>query len=114
MLSHRLAVASDLVTADLVEATEFPHLANKYQVRGVRRTVINETIRVEGAVPEAALMSELMAALVARVHQSEGRVHPVGPVTIAAAVDWFGSHAFRLIVPEEAHLHSVAVLQRQE
>ena len=62
ILAHKLAMASDLVTADMVEATEFPHLANKYHVQGVPRTVINETIHVEGAVPEAALMSELMTA----------------------------------------------------
>jgi glutaredoxin-like protein len=63
VLAHKLAMASDLVTADMVEATEFPHLANKYQVQGVPRTVINETIHVEGAVPEAALVSQLMSAL---------------------------------------------------
>ncbi len=63
VLAHKLAMASDLVTADMVEATEFPHLANKYRVHGVPRTIINETIHVEGAVPEAALISELMTAL---------------------------------------------------
>jgi glutaredoxin-like protein len=62
ILAHKLAMASDLVTADMVEATEFPHLANKYQVQGVPRTVINETTHIEGAVPEAALMSRLMTA----------------------------------------------------
>jgi len=54
---------SEWVTADMVEATEFPHLANKYDVYGVPRTVINETIHVEGAVPEAMLVNELMKAL---------------------------------------------------
>jgi len=63
ILAHRLALASPLVTADMVEATEFPHLANKYHVHGVPRTVVNETIHVEGAVPEAALIAEVMANL---------------------------------------------------
>jgi predicted DsbA family dithiol-disulfide isomerase len=63
VLAHKLAMASDLVTADMVEATEFPHLAVKYQVQGVPRTVINETIHIEGAVPEKALVSRLMAGL---------------------------------------------------
>ena len=63
VLAHKLAMASELVTADMVEATEFPHLANKYHVHGVPRTVVNETIHIEGAVPEAALMSEIMANL---------------------------------------------------
>ncbi len=63
MLAHQIAIESELVRADMVEVTEFPHLANKYQVFGVPRTVINETIHVEGAVPEAMLMAELMKVL---------------------------------------------------
>ena len=63
MLAHKLAMASDLITADMVEASEFPHLANKYQVYGVPRTVINEDIHIEGAVPEAMLVEELMKVL---------------------------------------------------
>ncbi|HHY58933.1 MAG TPA: glutaredoxin [Chloroflexi bacterium] len=60
LLAHRLAMASDLITAAMVEATEFPHLANRYQVYGVPRTVINDVIHIEGAVPEAMLISKLM------------------------------------------------------
>jgi len=63
VLAHQIAIESELVRADMVEVTEFPHLANKYQVFGVPRTVINETIHVEGAVPEAMLMAELMKVL---------------------------------------------------
>lgn len=63
VLAHRLALESDWITADMVEATEFPHLANKYEVYSVPRTVINETIHVEGAVPEPMLVNELMKAL---------------------------------------------------
>ncbi len=54
---------SEWITADMVEATEFPHLANKYEVYGVPRTVINETIHIEGAVPEPMLVNELMKVL---------------------------------------------------
>jgi predicted DsbA family dithiol-disulfide isomerase len=63
VLAHRLAMESDWIRADMVEATEFPHLANKYQVYGVPRTVINETIHIEGAVPEPMLVSELLKVL---------------------------------------------------
>jgi predicted DsbA family dithiol-disulfide isomerase len=63
VLAHRLAIESDWIRADMVEATEFPHLANKYEVYGVPRTVINETIHIEGAVPEQMLVNELMRAL---------------------------------------------------
>jgi predicted DsbA family dithiol-disulfide isomerase len=54
---------SEWITADMVEATEFPHLANKYEVYGVPRTVINETLHIEGAVPEPMLVNELMKVL---------------------------------------------------
>ncbi len=60
VLAHKLAMASNLVSADMVEATEFPHLAMKYQVQGVPRTVIDELTHIEGAVPEKALVSRLM------------------------------------------------------
>ncbi|MCB0056509.1 MAG: thioredoxin family protein [Caldilineaceae bacterium] len=60
LLAHRLAMASDFVTASMVEATEFPQLSNRYQVYGVPRTVINDVIHVEGAVPENMLITKLM------------------------------------------------------
>jgi len=52
-----------LVRADMVEAIEFPHLANKYEVFGVPRTVINDKIHQEGAVPEPILLAKLLQAL---------------------------------------------------
>jgi len=58
-LAHRLAFESPNVTADMVEATEFPHLAIKYQVMGVPRTVINEDLHIEGAVPEQTLLQRI-------------------------------------------------------
>ncbi len=63
VLAHRLAMASPLITADMVESMEFPQLANKYQVYGVPRTVINDVVHIEGAVPEAHLVQGLMTVL---------------------------------------------------
>ncbi len=60
LLAHKLVLANEHITADMVEVSEFPHLATKYQVYGVPRTVINEVIQIEGAVPEGALVPELM------------------------------------------------------
>jgi glutaredoxin-like protein len=62
-LAHQLAVESDLIRADMVEAIEFPHLSIKYQVQGVPRTVINETVHIEGAVPEPMLMARFKEAV---------------------------------------------------
>ena len=65
MLAHHLAIASDLVTADMVEAIEFPHLSQKYSVMGVPRSVINETVHQEGAAPEPMLLERLKEATTA-------------------------------------------------
>ena len=58
-----MALESDLVTADMVEAIEFPHLSNKYNVMGVPRTVINESEFLEGAAPEAMVMAKVRDVL---------------------------------------------------
>ena len=63
MLAYQLALESDLINAHMVEVIEFPDMAEKYQVMGVPRTVINETIQIEGAVPEPMLMAEFAKLL---------------------------------------------------
>lgn len=63
ILAHQFAMESDFITADMVEATEFPDMAIKYQVMGVPRTVINETIYQEGAAPESYLLAKLQEAV---------------------------------------------------
>lgn len=62
-LAHQLSLESDYVQADMVEAIEFPHLSMKYQVQGVPRTVINETMHLEGAAPEAMLMGKVQEVM---------------------------------------------------
>jgi len=62
-LAHQLAMESDLVKGDMVEAIEFPHLSQKYRVQGVPRTVINETTHMEGMAPEHMLMAKVKEAL---------------------------------------------------
>jgi hypothetical protein len=53
-----------MIRAEGVEATEFPELANRFNVRGVPQTVINSGAGiVVGAVPEQNLLAEIMRAL---------------------------------------------------
>jgi len=61
-LGHQMALESPHVTCEMVEATEFPHLAQKYAVFGVPRTVINETITMDGAVPEEVFLGNVLKA----------------------------------------------------
>jgi glutaredoxin-like protein len=56
-LAHQFAMESSRVKGEMVEATEFPHLVQKYHVFGVPKAVINETVFVEGAVPETVFLS---------------------------------------------------------
>jgi len=62
-LAHQLAMESDLVMGDMIEAIEFPHLSQKYRVQGVPRTVINENTHMEGMAPEHMLMAKVKEAL---------------------------------------------------
>ena len=51
----------------------------------------------------------------ARVQESEGRAHPVGPMTVSFAVEWFVSNGFRLgVAAEDGYLQSMAVLEKPE
>ncbi len=61
-LAQGMAIESPFITADILEAEEFPDLAQKYQVFGVPKTIINESITVEGAVPEEVLLENVIKA----------------------------------------------------
>ena len=72
-LAHAIALECSHVTADVVEAREFPSLAQNYAVRSVPFTVINELIRVSGAISEPQMLEHVLAAGVAPVPgNSEG------------------------------------------
>jgi len=59
-LAHQLAIENDLITADMVEATEFPDIVQRYRVRGVPKTVINGTAGFEGALPESDFVAQVI------------------------------------------------------
>lgn len=61
--AHRFAMASPHVHADMVEVTEFPHLAVKYNVQGVPHTVVNEVAGLVGAVPEIEVAQRVVDVL---------------------------------------------------
>jgi glutaredoxin-like protein len=61
-LAHMAAIENDLITAAMVESTEFQHLAHRYNVIGVPRTIMNETISLEGAPPEPLFVEKLLEA----------------------------------------------------
>ena len=61
-MAHKAAIENDHITADMVEATEFPHLAMRYDVKGVPRTLVGESVAIEGAVSESELVEKILEA----------------------------------------------------
>lgn len=57
-----MAIESPFITADVIEATEFPDLAEAYMVRGVPKTVVNAVESMEGAYPEPMFLETVMRA----------------------------------------------------
>jgi glutaredoxin-like protein len=51
-IAHKLAVESDMIRADVIDAQEFPVLAQKYGVIGVPKIIINEKVEFVGAFNE--------------------------------------------------------------
>ena len=58
-----MAFANPHITATAVEATEFPDLARKYQVTGVPKTVVNDSVEILGALPPDAFIEQALTAL---------------------------------------------------
>ena len=61
--AYEMAFASPMVRADGIESSEFPQLAVKHQVAGVPRTIINETVDIEGAAPPDMILEKIQEAL---------------------------------------------------
>jgi len=61
-LAHKFAMESDLIKADVIDVSEFPHLGFKYSIMGVPKTVINEKIEFVGVLPEDLFLEHLLLA----------------------------------------------------
>lgn len=58
-----MAIESDRVTGDSVEASEFPDLVQRYQISGVPKIVVNDRIEFVGAQPEGRFLDHVLRAL---------------------------------------------------
>ena len=61
-LAHQFAMESNLITADCIEATEFPDAATEYRVYAVPKTIINHEQSIEGSVPEGHFLEAVLSA----------------------------------------------------
>ncbi|GBC87848.1 Alkyl hydroperoxide reductase subunit F [bacterium HR12] len=63
LTAMRMAMGSERVRAEIVEAQEFPELADAYRVFGVPKIVINDRVEVEGAMPESSFLDAVLHAV---------------------------------------------------
>ena len=61
--AYQMALINPHVKAEVVEANEFPELAKRYNVTAVPLTVIGDRISIPGAVPEKALVEQVLKAV---------------------------------------------------
>jgi glutaredoxin-like protein len=61
-LAHRLAVENPNIQATCIEATEFMDLSRRYNVTGVPKTVVNDSIEILGALPEDQFVRAIVGA----------------------------------------------------
>lgn len=62
-LAHQFAMENPNIKADMVEVSEFPELGVKYNVMGVPKIVINESIELLGMQPEEEFLRQIEAAV---------------------------------------------------
>ena len=61
-LAFKFAIESDKITADGIEVTGYPDLAQKYDISSVPKTVVGETHEFVGAGPESMLLKHVQEA----------------------------------------------------
>ena len=62
-VAHAMAMESPRVSTDIVGVHEFPDLARRYNVMGVPKTVINDSVLFTGAVSEDVLLERIRQAV---------------------------------------------------
>ncbi len=59
-VAYKLALQSAHVKTDVVEASEFPTLVQRYGIRAVPTTVIDDKVILPGAMDETALLESIL------------------------------------------------------
>ena len=62
-LAHRFAMENEVITADAIEATEFPDLVEHYSVSAVPTTVVNGIPAIRGVLAEEPFLEQIMLSL---------------------------------------------------
>lgn len=62
-MAHKFALENEYITGEMVEAQEFPELAQKYHVYAVPKIVVNDEVEFEGALPEPHFVKQVLRLL---------------------------------------------------
>ena len=62
-LAQHMAVASDQIRSDCIDASEFRELAQRYAVMAVPKVIINDRVEFEGALPEPEFLKAVLRAV---------------------------------------------------
>jgi Thioredoxin domain len=58
-----MAMESEMITADMVDASEYAELSDRYQVYSVPLTVANDKVRIEGGMPEQMFIPRILQGI---------------------------------------------------
>lgn len=57
-----MAIENENIRAEAIDASTFPEIGAAYQVYGVPKNVVNDTVQFEGAVPENVFLDHVLKA----------------------------------------------------
>jgi glutaredoxin-like protein len=80
-LAYQVALESPHISAEVIEANEFPELSRRYQVRGVPATIIDEKMSFAGSVPEDLLVDIIERAIQPSPLTTTPETGPVTPTS---------------------------------
>jgi glutaredoxin-like protein len=88
-LAYQMTMVNPKVRSEVIEVQEFPDLGERYQVRAVPLTVINDSVAIPGMVPEEQLIEQVVKAAEAGTKGTVavvegGEVDTTSPVEAAA------------------------------
>ena len=75
-LAQHMAIASPHITAQCIDANEFPELSQRYQVMAVPKIVINDAVEFEGALPERDFLAAVLQAVATPAAEPAGEPAP--------------------------------------